>query len=381
MNIIVVVWSIQIGGAETFAVDLCNHLRQKGHNSYIFPVLANWDKKFYDHIQSQGITILSPFRLPVIDWIAWKINRLSLFLGLGSFRDGINKRYFKYVVRAKNIEAAVGNSLIADNFTQQNLNKNVPYLVIEHGEYSYSVIDNEVINDRGLRHANAVVSVSKWCQQILQERWKITSKLIYNGLLQAEPYQQQADTKSDKFTFCMIGRGKAYKGWEEAIMAFIKVRTIYNNCELLLIGDGEDLRVLKEKFSLEKNIIFTGRLINPQEHLSKIDVGLVLSRKYEAFGLVLLNFFHYKKPVIATNVGAIPEIVDLENKPAGILVDVDDTGRAKVDQLVNAMIDLYKNLEERVVYANRSTQIAEYFTFEKTGNEYEKLLHQLINNG
>lgn len=381
MNVIVLVWSIQIGGAETFAADLCNYLKKKGHNAYLFPVLTNWDTKFYQHIQSKGITILSPFKSDFIDWLAWKINRVGLLLGFGSFREGINRFYFNYIIKRKNIQVAVSNSLIADNFTELNLNKNLPYVVIEHGEYSYSVIDNEAINDRGLKHASAIVSVSKWCQHILQERWKITSTLIYNGLLLEKFHQATSNSTSDCFTFCMIGRGKAYKGWEEAIKAFIKVRTIYNNCELLLIGDGEDLRVLKEKFIDEKGVIFAGRIINPEEQLSKIDVGLVLSRKYEAFGLVLLNFFHFKKPVIATNIGAIPEIVNLNNKPAGILVDVDDTGKAKENQLVNAMIDLYKNQNKRNNFGERAKSISEYFTFEKTGNQYERLLLHLINNG
>ncbi len=94
----------------------------------------------------------------------------------------------------------------------------------------------------------------------------------------------------------------------------------YNfNVVLLIVGEGNlriNLELLVSKLGIEENVIFLGRR-NDIPFLYKCFDLFVLSSVYEGLGLVLLEAMASNTPVIATNVGAIPEILG-EN---GIIIE------------------------------------------------------------
>lgn len=86
------------------------------------------------------------------------------------------------------------------------------------------------------------------------------------------------------------------------------------------IGDGE----LREEFedALKKNGIeqkttITGWVNDPEKYISGIDVGVLFSA-WEGFGLSVVDYLNQGKPVVASAVGGIPEILVNDT---GILVD------------------------------------------------------------
>ncbi len=83
------------------------------------------------------------------------------------------------------------------------------------------------------------------------------------------------------------------------------------------------------------------------EFLSKIDL-FILSSKYEGFGLVLLEAMVAKKPIIAANNSAIPEVL------GKIYEGLFSTGDAKAlaQQIKTAISD--KNFSERLVQSYAS---------------------------
>ena len=81
--------------------------------------------------------------------------------------------------------------------------------------------------------------------------------------------------------------------------------------------------------------MITGWVDNPMSYIELFDIAMLLSR-WEGFGLVLPEYMIAEKPIVASKVDAIPNIIkDHEN---GLLVDVDD-----VEKTYNAVIDLYNN--------------------------------------
>lgn len=369
--VLVVVWSIQIGGAETFAADLCDYLNKKGVAACLFPVFSTWDRAYYATLRSRGIRVASLFRGRWLDYFFWKANAVAARMGLPNLKDRLTAHYFRYLIRAKKVKVVISNSLDADLFCHRYRAHNaVPHWVVEHGEYSYAAVDKTPIDTSALVQAHRVVSVSRWCQATIAEKWGVPSRVIYNGWQATHEPLAAKREEGTAFRLGMIGRGVAYKGWREAAEAFVQARKSVPALELHFVGDGPELAALRQEFAHEHSMIFHGRITAPQAVLQHVDVGLVLSRHYEAFGIALLDFFRLGKPVIATRVGAIPEVVDLPGGPGGLLIDVDERGHARISEVANAIVRLAQNPSERGKLSQRAKTIAQAFHFEKTGQAY-----------
>jgi N-acetyl-alpha-D-glucosaminyl L-malate synthase BshA len=94
--------------------------------------------------------------------------------------------------------------------------------------------------------------------------------------------------------------------------------------KLVMIGDGPD-RVPAEELArtrgVEKDVLFLGKQNGIREKLGQADLFLLPSR-LESFGLAALEAMACEVPVIATNAGGVPEVV--ENGVDGYLVEPGD---------------------------------------------------------
>ncbi|HEV1993089.1 MAG TPA: glycosyltransferase [Candidatus Acidoferrum sp.] len=81
---------------------------------------------------------------------------------------------------------------------------------------------------------------------------------------------------------------------------------------LVLIGDGPDrgaAEYLVRKKKLQKGVFFLGKQDTVYERLAAADLFLMPSQ-LESFGLAALEAMACEVPVIATNVGGVPEVVE-----------------------------------------------------------------------
>ncbi|MBN1493688.1 MAG: glycosyltransferase family 4 protein [Candidatus Omnitrophica bacterium] len=93
-----------------------------------------------------------------------------------------------------------------------------------------------------------------------------------------------------------------------------------DNVHFVLVGDGTEgdvLRTLVKKYGLDQKITFTGMRVNAKDIYPFIDI-FVLASLMEGMGRVIIEAMVQSKPVIATKVGGIPEIVT--DGVTGILV-------------------------------------------------------------
>jgi glycosyltransferase involved in cell wall biosynthesis len=105
------------------------------------------------------------------------------------------------------------------------------------------------------------------------------------------------------------------------------------------VGRGayqEALVKLTKELGLEEQVIFCGYQPNPHQ-LLHFSVFSVVSSIFEGFGLITLESWHHKRPVIAFNVPALCEVVD--DGVNGLLVTPFDT-----DELAAKMIRLFNDL-------------------------------------
>jgi glycosyltransferase involved in cell wall biosynthesis len=158
--------------------------------------------------------------------------------------------------------------------------------------------------------------------------------LIYQGL-ELDKYKQQIDIdknkmknsfniKPDETVIGMIGRLEPIKGAGYFVEAAREVLREFTQAEFILVGEGslrERLEKRIKELGLKDRFILTGWREDIPSILSILDI-LVLPSLNEAVGMVLIEAQSLGVPVVATNVGGIPEVV--KDNQTGILVPAGD---------------------------------------------------------
>ena len=133
--------------------------------------------------------------------------------------------------------------------------------------------------------------------------------------------------------FCSTSRLVEAKGIGELIAAYSSIEKS-GDFRLWLVGDGPDEKHFRKMANGVKTIVFVGHTTSPLPLVSASDI-FVQPTHHEGFSLSLTEAAMLGKPMIATNVGGNPEIVNDKN---GMLVPVKNAG-----QLSEAMLKLGKN--------------------------------------
>ncbi len=149
-----------------------------------------------------------------------------------------------------------------------------------------------------------------------------------------------------------LGRLVLEKGFDVALRALAKVPDV----RLIVAGDGSQrnaLETLSCELGLARRVTFPG-WVDPTEVPALINsASLVVmpSRWQEAFGLVSLQAAQMARPVVATRVGGIPEVV--VDGETGLLVDNED-----VDGMAMAITALLANPARMQSMGERARQRA-----------------------
>ncbi|HOO56191.1 MAG TPA: glycosyltransferase family 4 protein [bacterium] len=157
----------------------------------------------------------------------------------------------------------------------------------------------------------------------------------------------------------IVGRIVPYKGHRCFIEAAEKLS---GNARLVfaVVGDGEskdEIEKLAGRSQAAGRMVFTGHIQDIPSVLNAIDI-LVLCSDEEHFGRVIIEAMACGKPVIATNAGGVPEIID--HGVSGLLFtpgNPDELAQA-VSELANNS-DLRKKLSDAGLQKVKSTFSAE----------------------
>ncbi len=113
---------------------------------------------------------------------------------------------------------------------------------------------------------------------------------------------------SDTPLVVTIGRLTAQKGQADLVRAMARV----DPGRLLVVGQGEEEKALRAcalECDVAERVTFAGWRPDVRRILAACDVFCLPSR-WEGFGLVLLEAMREERPIVATSVGAIPEVLD-----------------------------------------------------------------------
>ncbi|MBT5954137.1 glycosyltransferase family 4 protein [bacterium] len=205
----------------------------------------------------------------------------------------------------------------------------------------------------------SILAVSKSIQRDLIKNGVRESKirLLYNGTddgcfnMTVAESRDVLNIQKDTFVVGMTGRIDSWKGHLVALQAFSKINI--QNSYFIIMGEFyaakdsgyyQQINDFIDDHRLRKRVLFTGRVENAPSVVQAMDVVLVPSEN-EPFGLVAIEAMAMKKPVIASNVGGLAEIV--VDGETGFLVDSKDS-----DEWTNAMQKLADDKQLRVQLSN-----------------------------
>ncbi len=201
------------------------------------------------------------------------------------------------------------------------------------------------------------------------------SSVIYNGL--DMPALQPETLSFHMPHFLCIGRLIADKGFDLALRAFASAAGRFPQARLIIAGDGPakaDLMELSAALGIAGSVTFPGWVApeNIPGMINEAAAVIMPSRWAEPFGLVALQAAQMARPVVATRVGGLPEVVIHEE--TGLLIDNENA-----DALAKALVFLLEHPQDAIQMGqNAHARAQEVFSGNRCADAYDGLYRQLI---
>ncbi len=226
------------------------------------------------------------------------------------------------------------------------LSKFHPFVISVWGSDVFDFPNNSIIHKNilkiNLRKADKILSTSK---VMATETQQYTNKPIEITPFGIDTKQFAKKTVKSIFNKndIIVGTIKSLEpvyGIEHLINAFKIVSDKHPKIplKLLIIGGGSQekkLKLLVKDLNIEDQTIFVGKILHSEvpRYLNMLSIFVALSNK-ESFGVSIIEASACKLPVVVSNVGGLPEVV--ENKKSGYIVPAQNPEQAakKIEMLV-----------------------------------------------
>lgn len=227
-----------------------------------------------------------------------------------------------------------------------------------------------------------VIAVSRAVKVSLIEigvpAWLI--KTVYNGINISNSFENCGKLRMELNIpkgvplLGMIARLVPEKGHEYAIKAMPEILRRFPDARLVLVGDGPSrtyLEDLCERVGVKERVIFLGFRRDVEEIAIDFDVILMPSLS-EGLPLALLESMALGKPVVASEVGGIPEVI--KDGINGVLVPPEDAG-ALAERIIGLLMS--NEMREKLGENARQTVLSKFtakIMAENTMRIYDELL-------
>lgn len=296
------------------------------------------------------------------------------------------------------IHIHVGNP-IADlaGYMYAKKKKNTPFIITYHGDAEEGIggfirntnvsLYNKYVFDKVLSYADVIISPSESFIDESRFLGEYRNKIVIipNGinindfdlLLSKEDCKEKIGLPIDENVILSVGNLSPIKGPDVLVRAMPKIIKSIPNAKLIFVGAGilkEELEELSKNLDMEKHVKFAGFIGNTFKkalYYRLADVFVLPSTKIESFGIVNLEAMASRTPIVASKLGAIPDVVkDGEN---GLLVPPGDP-----EKLADAIIYLLENEEVRnKMSKNARRKVADY-SWGRIAEKMEKVYNEVI---
>ncbi|WP_127531958.1 glycosyltransferase family 4 protein [Paenibacillus kobensis] len=227
-----------------------------------------------------------------------------------------------------------------------------------------------------------VICISRFVQRSLHSG---RTSVVYNGVDRlTEVTKTRTFMEDGVLLLGMFGRIVEWKRYDYAIEALhhLGARGI-RNCRLLIVGDTavdgsasyyEELRRKVEAYGLAEQVVFYGYTDRPVELMSKCDITINFSRN-EPFGRVIIESMLAQTPVIVSDSGGAPEIVELTG--GGLVVEDGNAEQlaACIERWINGQVP-HRELAEQ---GHRN--VLEHCDMRGVARQVEDIYEQLLGVG
>jgi len=270
----------------------------------------------------------------------------------------------------------------------------VPYVLQAHGSLPRIMakqwlkwIYDVLFGYRLLRDASKVIALSRMEAEqyrgmgVPEEKIAVIPNGIdlseYGDLPPKGYFKKRFDIDEDEKIALYLGRIHKIKGIDILVKAFAEVNEKLNDVRLVIVGpdDGylSELKLMIKALKIENNVLIVGPLYGEEKLEAYIDADVyVLPSKYETFPIGLLEAYSCGKPVVASRVGGLKDLV--VDEKTGLLVEPGD-----VKQLQRSMLYLLNNYNKAKEMSLKGRDIVrENFTIEKVVDRLERLYEDAI---
>ncbi|MFX0097676.1 MAG: glycosyltransferase family 4 protein [Candidatus Hodarchaeota archaeon] len=217
-----------------------------------------------------------------------------------------------------------------------------PLLVFLHGDIWTEIVWNRrlypflprrmlfewksLISSQGVRKADMILPICHWLENIVKKRLPNCPTGVLHVGIKSEDWNPICDVTSfDVKHPAVIGVfDLEFPGKISGLIEFVKCVKQMPNVHFYFAGGGPYVNSLKK--IIPRNMFLLGKIPKPkvEEFLAAGDV-FVHPSGWDALPLSLLEASAMEKPIVASRIGGIPEIV--ENNVTGYLCKLDDMGR------------------------------------------------------
>ena len=239
-----------------------------------------------------------------------------------------------------------------------------------------------------LRRVKMVLTVSESVRRdVLQANWGLDPAkvvTVLNGIdlsmldkvsVNRQEVRSQLGLESDALVFGTVGRLTETKGHACLLDAFAALTKEVPHARLMIVGEGKLRGALEKKagtLGISSRIVFTGYRVDALALLKGLDV-FVFPSLAEGLGVALIEAMATGLPVVASEVGGIPEVMG--SAECGKLVPPGDT-----DALVSAMRELagLDAGQRRVLGMHGRTRVENEFASERMSERLTKVFRELL---
>lgn len=235
-----------------------------------------------------------------------------------------------------------------------------------------------------LEHSDGVTCVSNALKAKAQQSFSLTRDIeVIHNFVDCKKFSPERCTEDKKQELARGGQKimvhvsnfRPVKRTEDVVRIFAKVRESVDT-KLVMIGDGPDreaCRCLAERLGVQGEVVFHGTESKLEDILCVGDV-FVLPSAQESFGLAALEAMCSGMPVVATNVGGLPEVV--VDGETGFLLEVGD-----IDSMASAAADILSDDAERKrLKENARERAARKFAKDLQVPKYEAHFERVLSN-
>lgn len=192
----------------------------------------------------------------------------------------------------------------------------------------YRILAKKIVDN----NTDVVIFPSQFIYDVFMENgfFKKTKKIILPypiRLNNVNNYKNHSDINNQSLNILYVGSLTKHKGIQILIEAVKQIKK--DNIRLMIVGSGRYSTKLKNLAGADKRITFYGKICNEdiENCYNQSDVLVVPSVWNEVFGIVILEAFRARIPVIASRIGGITEVV--KNNYNGFLFESGDIYQLK----------------------------------------------------